>query len=242
MNELMKKEEYLSISTSMKNLMQQRSLFYKEIESINKDLSEINLTIQSYITNVMRLLSIKNPIFYRMDYYISDGELWIRGFRGHKYFTISNTNEFYFYNGDGQYFSANEYEFVYNINLELPKFTVSDVEVALSDLLDSYGIKSKIHKHNIMPDSPGAVRTYIDVNRYYYDGKAKLIGSGKKWYMGWDIPDNYVIIDNAGVKEVWFSKDAHGGGLTSHAIEGTDEYDSFLKWVDENSHECEVLK
>lgn len=78
----------------------------------------------------------------------------------------------------------------------------------------------------------GGTQTLPALRVLYPDKTITLLEKGEVWYVGWDIPDTWYtvkMVGGDGVEEVWayWSEDAHGGGLTESAQQGTPDWARF---------------
>lgn len=206
-----------------------RSDLYREAEKLTKDIESFNYKFKNYVDKVLRELPYEYMrIRTSLRYFISADEIRINGLN-HNLLISEDLN--ILYKENSQAITMEEYIYLYNKPIPEPTISISDVLKFISYLKDNYHINVSISREKIKkPKTASECRTFIDINRFYYNGMSKYISEGKKLYVGWDIPDYWVIVENNGIKEVWYSNDAHGGALVNHAVEGTKEYDCFLQW------------
>lgn len=93
---------------------------------------------------------------------------------------------------------------------------------ALGDL---FGLKPK---YSFLRERKEGGFDSVPALRIQYPGKQiEFVRKGEVSYLGWDVPDRYLVVTIDGVEWAFWSEDAHGGPLTRSAMKGTDDWQMF---------------
>jgi len=99
-------------------------------------------------------------------------------------------------------------------------FEVQKLEAACAELTEELGIPVVIQDHGLAEVKEDELRTVDDLLVKHTHGK--VLAQGKVWYTGWDIADEWVLLqDEVGI-HVYFSTNGHGFGFDSYVAPGED--------------------
>ena len=148
---------------------------------------------------------------------------------------ISRPREYLAHVGDGKFLWVNEYNFraLYPRHIVKDKepFDSSQLLKLCDELSEEIGFRVEFSTEKLVESFSGSHPYCVDDVSLIHEN-CKVLCSGVIEYVGWDIDDEWVLIEDFDGKHLYYGTTAHGGGLNVHIKPG-ESYESFLNPPDD---------
>jgi hypothetical protein len=222
--------KYLMSQLSFKEIVDltksEQAFLSNKIKGLQKIFDAMKIEFQKFVSEKFQKFPIEVNIVQEGTISYGDSKLvlYVYPFYGEGKAFLKIEGKWQWYKTDGYVIDVYSHKIISDSKLD-PPFDVEELESLCAQTVSKYGVEVNIMEYKIKEVT--RPRDSDDLLSLYPN--SEVVAEGKIWYIGWDIPDYWVIlrVKNDGY-HVFYSENSHGFGFDCH-IKPDEDYSPFLE-------------